>query len=416
MKLWRFVLGIVLLLGFNAYLGAEPLTIIDSSGDRQFINTDTPMPSAPVQGTLGSLKAAVTLYSVDGQIVDITHGLYIVPVSNVPDATYLGDIKFGEAIPAGAAKIGAIRLVGNTAADGSGTDYYALIDTSGHLQVDVLTLPAVVQSVLGSLKTASTLYQTDGVPMDITHPIYIAPSTGASFDIGTVTTLPAITGTVTANAGTNLNTSALATQTTLSALNTKFASGTTIGDVNIVETSFDVGTVTTLPTVELKAGTALIGKFGIDQATANANEVVVKSITAGDNNIGNVDVLTTPITTESTPAYTQRSSQNWWTVYRYDASAKVAFNTTITLTKTGVSGTSWIVDGYSVGSWGCGYGDWQLKIAGSTVAAGGFGPNNTGATYPFPIPIKAGDEETVTWEVTPRGEDAYLCLTLYGHK
>jgi hypothetical protein len=43
---------------------------------------------------------------------------------------------------------------------------------------------------------------------------------------------------------------------------------------------------------KLGAGTALIGKVGIDQATANANEVVVKSITAGDNNIGNVDIAT----------------------------------------------------------------------------------------------------------------------------
>lgn len=44
----------------------------------------------------------------------------------------------------------------------------------------------------------------------------------------------------------------------------------------------------------LLAGTALVGKVGIDQTTANANEVVVKSITAGDNNIGNVDLVTLP--------------------------------------------------------------------------------------------------------------------------
>ena len=36
----------------------------------------------------------------------------------------------------------------------------------------------------------------------------------------------------------------------------------------------------------LPEGTALMGKVGIDQATANANEVVVKSITAGTNAIG----------------------------------------------------------------------------------------------------------------------------------
>lgn len=37
---------------------------------------------------------------------------------------------------------------------------------------------------------------------------------------------------------------------------------------------------------KLMAGTNLIGKVGIDQVTANANEVVVKSITAGANVIG----------------------------------------------------------------------------------------------------------------------------------
>jgi hypothetical protein len=41
---------------------------------------------------------------------------------------------------------------------------------------------------------------------------------------------------------------------------------------------------------KLAAGSALIGKVGIDQATANANEVVVKSITAGANLIGNVGI------------------------------------------------------------------------------------------------------------------------------
>jgi len=56
----------------------------------------------------------------------------------------------------------------------------------------------------------------------------------------------------------------------------------------------------------LPAGTNLLGKVGIDQVTANANEVVVKSGTvtavtaitnalpAGTNNIGDVDVLTLP--------------------------------------------------------------------------------------------------------------------------
>ena len=67
-----------------------------------------------------------------------------------------------------------------------------------------------------------------------------------------------------------------------------------------------VGTAANILTGAIPAGANLIGKVGIDQATANANEVVVKSGTittlttltgitnalpAGTNNIGDVDVL-----------------------------------------------------------------------------------------------------------------------------
>ena len=43
-----------------------------------------------------------------------------------------------------------------------------------------------------------------------------------------------------------------------------------------------------LDALVLGAGTSLVGKVGIDQATANANEVVVKSISAGTNALGKV--------------------------------------------------------------------------------------------------------------------------------
>ena len=120
----------------------------------------------------------------------------------------------------------------------------------------------------------------------------------------------------------------VATQTTLSAINAKLVTGTDIGDVTINNStgasavniqdggnSLTVDYATTgsgtatgalrveLPTngtgvVGINAGSALIGKVSIDQATANANEVVVKSITAGSNVIGKVTIdQTTPGTT-----------------------------------------------------------------------------------------------------------------------
>ena len=44
---------------------------------------------------------------------------------------------------AGSNKVGDVGLLGNTAADGSGTDYHALIDTAGHFQIDVVSMPSV---------------------------------------------------------------------------------------------------------------------------------------------------------------------------------------------------------------------------------------------------------------------------------
>ena len=60
---------------------------------------------------------------------------------------------------------------------------------------------------------------------------------------------------------------------------------------------------------ELTPSTSLIGKVGIDQATANANEVVVKSITAGANIIGQVGIdQTTDGTTNKIRTVLKQSS------------------------------------------------------------------------------------------------------------
>lgn len=81
------------------------------------------------------------------------------------------------------------------------------------------------------------------------------------------------------------------------------AAGTAAIGKLAANTGVDIGDVDVL---SIAAGTNLIGKIGIDQVTANANEVVVKSGTvtavtaltnalpAGDNNIGNVDIVTVP--------------------------------------------------------------------------------------------------------------------------
>ncbi|MBI2864892.1 MAG: hypothetical protein HYX94_10075 [Chloroflexi bacterium] len=55
----------------------------------------------------------VILYATDGSVLigqkASAASLSTVPASDIPDATYIGDIKFGEALPAGSAVLGTIR-------------------------------------------------------------------------------------------------------------------------------------------------------------------------------------------------------------------------------------------------------------------------------------------------------------------
>lgn len=90
-----------------------------------------------------------------------------------------------------------------------------------------------------------------------------------------VLTLPAVSGSVTCNAGTNLNTSALATEATLSTLNGKV-------------TACNTGAVTI--SAALPAGTNGIGKLTANSGV-DIGDVDVTSIAAGNNNIGDVDAI-----------------------------------------------------------------------------------------------------------------------------
>lgn len=100
------------------------------------------------------------------------NALRVVPANDITDATYLGDIKFGESLPAGTNGIG--KLTAN-----SGVDIG---------DVDVTSVPAPLNVVGGGTEAAALRV------------------TVANDSTGVLT----VDGTVTANAGTNLNTSALA--------------------------------------------------------------------------------------------------------------------------------------------------------------------------------------------------------------
>lgn len=202
-----------------------------------------------------------------------------------------------------------VKLVDKTGA------YFAEVDTSGHLEVVVgAEIPAGTKNI-GDVDVAS--HPTDTFAADAQaygKGVLIQGDDGTdrrAILVGTdghvqVDVLSSASHAVT-NAGTFAVQATLATETTkvigtvnVAASQTiglaagtaeigKLAAGTAnIGDVDIASA--------------LPAGTNLMGKVGIDQATANANEVVVKSGTvtavtaitnalpAGTNNIGSVNL------------------------------------------------------------------------------------------------------------------------------
>ena len=232
-----------------------------------------------------------------------------------------------------------------------------LIDNAisgNEMQVDVITLPTLAN--VTTVATVMNLAQQGGVAISLntgvrdtgTQRVTIAtndivptsqsgtwtvqpgntPNTTAWKVDGSAVTQP-VSGTVTANAGTNLNTSALATSAlqladghnvTIDNLDanpvnvggvTTEAIATSVASVDGKITACNTGAVvvSTLPTTP--AGTNLIGKVGIDQTTpgttngvqvnaalpagtANIGDVDIATIAAGDNNIGNVDIVTLP--------------------------------------------------------------------------------------------------------------------------
>lgn len=103
-----------------------------------------------------------------------------------------------------------------------------------------------------------------------------------------------VDGTVTANAGTNLNTSALAThakqdtaQTALDAIKTA---------VEVLDNTVS-GSELQVDVLTIAAGNNNIGDVDVASIAAgdnNIGNVDIASIAAGDNNIGNVDIVTVP--------------------------------------------------------------------------------------------------------------------------
>lgn len=145
---------------------------------------------------------------------------------------------------------------------------------------------AATEATLSTLNGKVTACNTGAVTVSTfpdNEPINVAQINGTTVSMGNgasgtgvqrVTIASDSTGVLQCNAGTNLNTSALATEATLSTLNGKV-------------TACNTGAVTI--SAALPAGTNAIGKLAANSGV-DIGDVDVTSIAAGNNNIGDVDV------------------------------------------------------------------------------------------------------------------------------
>ena len=179
------------------------------------------------------------------------NALRTAPASDITDGTYVGDIKFGESLPAGTNGIG--KLTANTGVDIG--------------DVDILSVPAPLNVVGGGTEAAA---QRVTIANDSTGVVTVdgtVTANPASGTIDTVTTVGAVTAITDAlPAGTNL-------------LGTVGIDQTTDGTTNKVAATLHAGTA---EIGKLAAGTAAIGKLatntGVDIGDVDVTSIANASI------------------------------------------------------------------------------------------------------------------------------------------
>ena len=184
-----------------------------------------------------------------------------------------GTVSVSGTLPAGTNAIGSVGLNAGTNLIGKVGIDQTTPGTTNAVSVgsSITSLPAITGAVTTN---AGTNTSTANLDVALSTRLKPADTLAAVTTVGSVTTLPAITGTVTANAGTNLNTSALALESGghLASVDSKLTSGVPVTG-SFYQATQPVS-LASLPA--LAAGNAIAGKFGIDQTTpGTTNNVTV---------------------------------------------------------------------------------------------------------------------------------------------
>lgn len=308
----------------RAVSSAKPLPVDIISGSSSGVQYDTNV--AYQDGDTGTLALVVrddalaTLTEADGDYsalrVTSIGALWVEDVYSAANNTYFGNIDTSlNNIEAGYATEGSALGRGVLLQGDDGTDRTnVLVDTDGHLQVDVLSAPTTtVQATnldIRDLSSASDsvaavqsgTWNINNISGTISLPTGAATAANQSTIIGHVDGIETLLGTIDADTSdihTNSDTIAAGYATEGSALGSGVLlqgdDGTDRKNINVDATTGDVQVdVTNTVTVDGSGVTQPISHAALTElAAAIDTEVqvdVVAALPAGDNNIGNVDL------------------------------------------------------------------------------------------------------------------------------
>jgi len=145
----------VLLTAANVDHAANEALLITIDADTSAIKTAVEAVNQAAEGTISATTQRVTIATDDDGVahlatiagaVSTQMQVDVVAISAQSDGTYIGDIKFGEALPAGSAAIG--KLAANSGVDIGDVDVTSIIPATG-----ATNLGKAIQSAQGSTDT-----------------------------------------------------------------------------------------------------------------------------------------------------------------------------------------------------------------------------------------------------------------------
>jgi len=244
------------------------------------------------------------------------NALRVVPANDITDGTYIGDIKFGEALPAGDNNIGNVDIASSVALDVSA----ATVTVDGTVTANLgATDNAVLDAIQAAVETIDNAISGSEMQVDVVAALPAGNNNIGKVDIASSVALDVSAATVTVDLGENNDVTMATLPDTasgdLAAINSNTDFGSVVGGgteatalrVTLANDSTGVLSVDDGGGSLTVDGTVTANLSATDNAVLDAiqaavetidnaisgNEMqvdVVASLPAGDNNIGNVDI------------------------------------------------------------------------------------------------------------------------------